>query len=319
MRKFTVASIVLCTTLMSGLAGADVIVDGQNIPGADIQAIVVSPTNGNIVITTKAGDYTVQKGDVEPPPPGSVVINSFTVSPNELTVGGVVSLNWTTTNAVSCTASGATGPWAATVITLPSGVRNLTMNNANTYTFSLTCLGSAAGDTMTRTAVAVVNPVVPTSCPATPLSGSFDEWKSFWLVDFPMPAYENRFFGIPRFGYRSLRFHTGSIVDNGSFTAVETTQTDGVRLGTITECPGDFSTAVPTSCRKVWGLSGGLRWATDGRSGACQLEPDTTYYFNLTFGESDLADADGDGHIVKKNTSTCTSTPCLTELQHNNF
>jgi len=307
MRKYTVASIVLCTTMMSGLAGADVVINNQNIPGVDIQAITVSPSSGDIFITTKVG-YTVQKDGVEPPPPGSVVINNFTVSPNNLTAGGVVSLNWTTTNAVSCTASGATGPWQATAIAVPSGVRNLTMNNPNTYTFSLTCLGSTLGDTTTRSVTAIVNPVIPTSCPTAPLSGSVDEWKGFWLVDYPGPTYTNKYFGIPRFGYRALKFNTGSIVDNGSLTSIETTQTDGVRLGTITECPGDFSTEVPTACRKVWGLSGSLRWATDGRSGACQLEPNTDYYFNVTF-------TDG----TDKNKSSCSITPCLTELQHNNF
>lgn len=311
MRKINIASIVLCTLSLSGMAGADIVVDNQSIPGADIQAITISPSSGHIFITTKDG-YTVEKnggGTTEPPPPppGGVAISSFTISPTNLLVGGVISINWNTSNAVSCAATGGTGPWQMTSFTLPSGARNLTMNDPGTLVFTMTCTGQS-GDTATRSVTVVVNEVVPSSCPTTTLSGGVEEWKSFWLVDFPLPTYQNRFASIPRFGYKAIRFNTGNIVDNGKFTTIETTQTDGVRFGTITECPGDFGAAVPNSCRYVWGLGGGVSWATDGKAGACQLQPNKDYYFNLTF-------TDG----TDKTKSTCTSTPCVTEIQHINF
>lgn len=306
MRKFTISGLLLGATLLSGMAGADVVIDNQTIPGLDIQAIVVSPTSGDIFITTKEG-YTVQKSGGEPPPPGSVAITSFSITPTSLTEGGVISINWNTSNAVSCTPTGGTAAWRSTTIALPSGVRNLTMSVSGDYVFALTCNGSQTGDTANRSVSVVVNPITPTSCPSTPLAGSVTEWKNFWLVDFPLPTYQNKYWTIPRFGYAALRFSTGSIVDNGSFTSVETTIAQGVRTGTISECPGDYSAAVPAACRKIWGLSGGLRWATDGRSGACALKPDTTYYFNLTY-------TDGTNNAV----SSCTKTPCTTELQHSN-
>ena len=312
MRKFTVASIILFTTILSGSVGADVFIDGHPIPGSDILSIAVSPTNGDITINTKDG-YTVQKGVVQPPPPGSVQITSFTATPNNLIAGGTVSISWSTTNAVSCTPTNGNLIWPNVAITLPNGSVNLNLPNASTFNFTLECLGSGGASTDTETVAVVVNPVGtpppdPTGCPATPLSGTVSEWKNFWAEDFPWPEYSNRTFDVPRFGYRSLRFQTGNFVDNGSFTAKDTTQTAGVRLGTITECPGDFSASVPLSCRKTWGLGGSLRWATDGTTGACQLEPNTTYYFNLTY-------TDG----VNSNVSSCGFSPCRSNLQHNNL
>ena len=387
MRKLNGFKWLYALAIISGMATADIIIDNQSIPGSDIDSISISPTTGNIFITTIPG-YTVTKvvvGD-------GVAITNFTVSPGTILTGGSATISWNTANAVSCTASNGVGGWAGSTIALPSDSKSITTSVSGSHTFTLTCEGSQAGDTATSNVVLnvdAVNAVAITSftatpttiseggsttlnwttqnassctasngtggwsalnisvpngtaditistvgnytftltcsdisggqdvvssvvivesageaCSATPLSGNIETWKSFWLVDFPKPGYDNRYGTVPRFGYLALEFNTGSVVSTGKLYTVETTITDGVRLGAISQCPGDFDVA--PECDYSWGIGGGLTWATDGGLG-CQLDPNTTYYFNLTY-------TDG----VVPSTSTCSSSPCITTIQHVN-
>jgi len=151
--------------------------------------------------------------------------------------------------------------------------------------------------------VVVVNPATQ-QCSASPLAGQIVQWKDFWLVDWPKPTYDNRYATIPLTGYYALEFNTGNIVTKGKLYTIETTVTDGVRFGAISQCPGDFDVA--DECDYMWGISGGISWSTDGSAG-CQLAPNTTYYFNLTF-------TDG----TNPATSTCSSSPCITKVQNYN-
>jgi len=371
---------------MGSTANADIIIDNQSIPASDISSISISPSSGNMFVTTIPGyivSTAVIVGD-------NVAINSFTVSPGSILAGGSASLSWSTANAASCTASGGVGDWAGTAITLPSGSKSITTSTLGDHEFTLTCSGDNSGDTVTKnvlltvtaanavaitsfsaspstidegdtttlswttqnatscaasggaggwsgssisipngstsvtvstagtysftldcfdssggqdsvTTVVTANPVGD-GCAAPALTGTDITWKSFWLVDFPKPGYDNRYATVPRYGYLALEFNTGNIVANGKLFTVETTQTDGVRLGAISQCPGDFD--VQPECDYVWGIGGGLSWATNGTSG-CQLAPNTTYYFNLTY-------TDG----VDPATTTCDSYPCITTIQN---
>jgi hypothetical protein len=169
--------------------------------------------------------------------------------------------------------------------------------------FTLTCKDSAGQSVVKSKSVTAITIAEPQTCSTAPLSGTIKSWQSFWMVSFPNPGYDNRFATIPKTGYLALKFNTGDLVEDGKMTTIETTVTDGLRLGSFSECPGDFDVA--PECDYVWGISGGVRWATKGRSGACQLKPNTTYYFNLTF-------TDG----VDPATSSCLTSNCVTTLQH---
>jgi hypothetical protein len=295
----------ICVLAISGTtANADLIIDNQSIAGTDIQSISVGPTTGHIYVTTKSG-YSVTPSSTEPLPPDVVAITAFSASLSTLTEGQSTTLSWTTQNASTCTASGGTGGWNTLDTGLPNGSVNITIAAAGTYTFTLTCQDAAGGSAVKSTTVTVsVKPITQT-CSAAPLSGTVVAWENFWLSNFPAPGYDNRFVTIPKTGYYALKFKTGNIVDDGKMSTVETTITDGVRLGSFSECPGDFDVA--PECDYVWGISGGIRWATNGRTGACQLKPNTTYYFNVTF-------TDG----VSGTTSTCNTNYCVTNLQHVN-
>ena len=301
--KGILAVCLLFMIAASAQAQIKIVVDNQTIPTEDIASIVILPNSNLISISTTVG-YTVERTGTTPP--DAVAISSFSASPSTITEGQRTTLSWVTSNASSCTASGGAGGWNTTTITLPTGSQLLTINNPGTYTFVLTCQDSAGGTAQRSTVVTVQENSTPTQCSTPPLSGSTTTWKNFWLVDFPSPKYDNVFATVPRTGYLAIEFETGNIIDDGKISSVETTVTDGVRLGTISQCPGDFDVEAP--CKYIWGIGGGLLWATNGMSNACQLEPNTKYYFNLTFTD-----------VFNPATTSCKTFPCITTLQATNF
>jgi hypothetical protein len=234
----------------------------------------------------------------------AVSITSFSASPDSITEGGSTTLSWTTENATSCTPSGGTGGWGSVSIGLPNGNTQITIPTPSSYVFTLTCQGESGGSDVANDTV-TVNPNVD-SCDPAPLSGSVKDWDNFWGDDFPDPIYKLEDVTIARNGYVAIKFDTGNVIDDGRILSIENTSTAGIRLGAVSECPGDFDVA--PECDYVWGLGGGMRWATNGRFGACQLQSNTTYYLNITF-------TDG----VDSSSSTCASTPCVATMQHQNY
>lgn len=387
MRNFQKFRLVFAIVAVSGMANAaELIIDNQSIPGSDIESISISPTSGNIFITTTPG-YTITKdvvgdgasidsfaitpntilaggsatlswtttnatsctasngvggwggavavdgsqqittsllgvhtftltctGDVGDPAVSSrtltvesanaVVINTFIASPNSITEGDTTTISWSVDNADSCTASNGTGGWAGSVISLPTGSKQVTVATPGSYTFTLNCQNAGGGSDTATTSV-TASPV-GVQCVSSPLSADIRDWNAFWSQDFPRPVYANKDVSLSRTGYLALRFNTGNVVDHGAIATIETTTTDGIRLGSISQCPGDFD--VPAECRKVWGIGGSVQWATDGYARACQLQPNTDYYFNVTF-------TDG----TDPATTSCSRYPCVTTIQVANF
>jgi hypothetical protein len=93
----------------------------------------------------------------------------------------------------------------------------------------------------------------------------------------------------------------------GGVGTIEYGSTRGERLLAISKLPGDFQVA--EECREIQSLDGFLIWKTEGSDydkTACELEPDTDYYWNITF-------TDG----VNIGTSSCEAegTPCQTYIR----
>jgi len=238
------------------------------------------------------------------------VITSFTASAYTITEGGDVRLSWATQDATSCEAIGGTNGWSSTSIVL-NGYKDITISTASAdpYTFTIECEGQN-GPVQKNINVKVneksVTPPTPNDCDAPLLdNGKILTWTEFWNADFPGPAYGSENSEIPRRSYLALEFNSGDVSDTGKLETSELTSTSGRRIGSISKCPGDFDVA--PECDHVWGNGGGIFWSTTGYSGACDLEPDTTYYFNLTF--TNGADA---------STSECVDTYCLTMVRHRN-
>lgn len=296
---------VLVMLCGSASAQIKIVIDNQEIPTADIQSIVILP-NSNLISVSTNVSYTVQATSTNTNPAvDAVSITGFSASSTNITAGQGTTLSWSTQNASSCTASGGAGGWNTASVGLPSANAVVTIATAGTYVFSLTCADVYGGSAVKRVTVQVNPQVATQTCAASPLAGTVKGWQAFWLVNFPAPGYDNRFATIPTQGYLALKFDTGNIVDDGKMSTIETTVTDGIRRGAFSECPGDFDVA--PECGYVWGISGGIRWATNDRSGACQLKPNTTYYFNVTY-------TDG----VNPSSSTCNTSRCITTLQHVN-
>jgi len=150
-------------------------------------------------------------------------------------------------------------------------------------------------------------PPVPTgNCDAPSLGGVTVDWSAFWDgAAFPDPVFKDIFTSIPRNGYLAIEFNAANYVDTGLLTTIESTATSGRRLGAISQCPGDFD--VTDKCRHIWGVGGEIFWSTQGYSKACILEPNTTYYFNVTF-------TDG----VDPASSECVNANCITKIRAKN-
>ena len=309
MRNLNGLKLIFVLAIFGTTANADLIIDSQPIPGTDIISITIGPVTGDVFVTTVG--YTVTKNTTEPPTPGEVAITGFSASPSTITEGQSTTLTWTTSDATSCTPSGGAGGWSTSAIALPNSSTAVTISTAGSYVFTLTCVGNA-GDPAVESRTVLVNapappppPPVEGECPTPALAGVELDWSDPFMVNFPEPGFDNVFVTIPQKGYYALKFNTGDVLDVGRMGSIETTVTDGVRLGSFSQCPGDFDVA--PECDYIWGISGGITWATNGRDGACQLQANTTYYFNITF-------TDG----VNASTTSCNSSPCITTLQHIN-
>lgn len=311
MRNLNGLKLVGLLVLTSGLANADWILDGVSVVNTnDINAMSIDPANGDVYIDTFSQDYTVTSGGTTPPPAGSVVINSFTISPSSLLEGEIITMSWSSTNATGCTGTATSnlGGWNGSAIARSYNGQRITIGTAGTYTFTLRCSGTNGPATRTRSVV-VSEPSTPfpTNCSSGPLNGGTTLWNSFWHIDFPGPGYDNERLRITRGGYWALKFNTGDVDDHGGIISVANTSSNGTRTGSISACPGDFD--VQPECTHSWGSSGGIGWATDGQAGYCQLLPNTDYYMNFTFTNG-----------FDQASDTClTSENCTATLQHINL
>ncbi|NNL95275.1 MAG: hypothetical protein HKO64_06595 [Xanthomonadales bacterium] len=272
------------------VGSADVVVDGQVIESADISEISIDPISGDINITA-GGLYTVTK-DGNPPPGPNVVINSLTASDTVILVGESITISWSTTDADSCTPSGGDGGWDSEVISLPSGTSSsLTMATSGSFNFRLDCSNDTPSQTFRTVTVQVnddVDPPNPSNCPDPALTGGTRDWATHFGTNWPDPAYAEVVTAIGDSSYLALEFNTGNIVEDGGFTTITHTSTSGIRLGAISECPGDFVDHLPDAvgaCTEEFFIGGSVKWNTNSgyQFGQCNLEPNTTYYLNLTF------------------------------------
>lgn len=228
---------------------------------------------------------------------GTILIKNFSASQNEVALGASTNLSWTTENATSCVPSGGTGGWDTSEIELPNGSTAITIENAGTYEFKLTCEDAQGG--LTERSLLVT--ASPCGDYVSPLEGYTTAWFGFFAEAFPYPGYAEELAYIGRDEYMAIEFNTGDVLDSGSLMTIETTITSGSRVGAVSQCPGEFDVA--PECKEKWGTGGSILWSTENYPGACQLEPHTKYYFNVTF--TDGFDPDS---------STCGDRKCVTKV-----
>jgi len=273
------------------------------LPGGS--EIVTIPTVGvyEFILTCEGATGSSAQSKVVVEAVNAVTITSFEASLESITVGESTTLSWTTDSATSCTPSGGTDGWDTREIALPSGSEIVTIAAAGVYEFTLTCQG-VTGPPAQSTVVVEAVPNNP-GCEAT-LTGNTYAWADFWRdIPFPDPVWNREITQIPRKGYVALEFNTADFIDTGALKTIETTANAGRRLGAISLCAGDFQVA--DECQLVWGVGGDIIWSTEGYPDSCPLEPNTTYYFNITF-------TDG----VNPNSTDCNDAKCFTEVEARN-
>ncbi len=238
---------------------------------------------------------------------GGVDITTFNATPAKVVSGSdaVITLAWSTENAILCHGS---GNWPnSTDLSLPSGTQQISLTNMTAdISYTLTCAGEAQGDEVSRSAVVRVESAAANCENVSLKSGVSSRWGDIFRNDWPGPASQTVDTTVAETGYLAIKFDTGAVKDHGTLATIERPGTSGGRLGAVSRCAGDFD--VPASCRFFWGFSGGIVWATDGRAGACQLDANTTYYWNVTF-------TDG----VDPGTSSCAGTFCETSVRVSNL
>ena len=243
---------------------------------------------------------------------------TVTANPTRVDVGSTTTVTWSVANAMACETRRGTNEWRLLDPGTESGERILTLYEEGETIFRIRCT-DADGNVQIRGAT------VTASCDYVPLSGITRDWSEVFPSEWPQNTTNILNVGIPSPGknagladpddaYLSMRFYTGEVIDDGAVVSIENTSNDGVRSGTISLCPGDYTNRVPEECRHAWGNGGSIQWSTkaDAGPGVCVLEPNTTYYLNITFTNG-----------IDPESSTCTSlcdfcTNCTTTLNHSN-
>lgn len=312
---------IATVALALNAAAVDVQIDnGTVLNASDIQDIMIDPTTGVIKISTHSGAFDIVDGggnNTDPTPAVALLVNSSTSA--SVNQGTSVTVAWTVSQATSCSTLNGNTAWTNTIVNVVGGNSassvSIPVDFVGARTFTLRCVNGAktTTDSVSITGVSS-DPDPQNSCPAefsSSLSGSTVSWRSTLGFDWPNPTYSEKVVSIPTAGYLAIEFSTG---DNGNIDGgmktITNTSTDGIRYGAISRCPGDFSEQLPDSlnkCTREWFIGGTLNWSTETSPASyeCKLQPNTTYYLNLTF-------TDG----VSSASDSCVSTgSCRTTLR----
>ena len=86
--------------------------------------------------------------------PSNPMINTFSSTASSVSINTSVTLSWTTSNTSSCSAS---GDWSGTKSL--NGSEDITLDEAKTYSFTLTCSGASGTSNATSTLTVEVSSV----------------------------------------------------------------------------------------------------------------------------------------------------------------
>ena len=125
--------------------------------------------------------------------PSDPMINTFSSTASSVSINTSVTLSWTTSNTNSCSAS---GDWSGTKSL--NGSEDITLDEAKTYSFTLTCSGASGTSNATSTLTVEVSSVdgsdiysedKPSYC-KDPLNDS----SNYWLENFDTDVLDNNTF-----------------------------------------------------------------------------------------------------------------------------
>lgn len=271
-------------------------------------AVSINPATGDVsAVVSNLEDCA---GAPEPPE-----ITSFTRAPSSVESGQTVSVNWSTENVDTCSATGTLPTWTGSKGL--QGPQNVTVNAPlGTYSVGLQCTG--AGQTVTAGPLTVTvtddggggggECTLPTGLSraadaiwgqsASNASGHF--WDGVFIGPFPSTTNSRTYFQRPG-NYHAIQFNTGNMPSDatGQINSWEPQgpwslqAAAGWRIVSFSTCPGDFNPdgKEPGCIRRIGGTDN-IRWggANTGDVFRCALQPNTTYYLNIVYTDSQVGD-----------------------------
>lgn len=244
-----------------------------------LSAVRIDPVTGNVTVRSSAGNYNICTQPAGPTI-GSFAPSSATVAPST-----TITLNWTSSNATSCSPSqGGSTIWSS-LGTLPaSGSQNVTAPAAaGSITFQLNCTNGAQN--VSATTQVAVQTAGGTCVPIYP-NGTTSSWNNVFE---PWPAFGvRRRLGVPANGYVAFQF-TASFAANQFGTIASgdfPNDGDGVGQMSISRDPGCFTQSqLGSMCLGPVARLPGVGWQNGSTSPfSCALTPGQIYYVNFTYG-----------------------------------
>jgi hypothetical protein len=326
MRIFAKLGLCLAIASVSTVSSADIVFNGVTIPSGDITTISIDPVSGDLEINV-ANDWAVTRETAEPPPPppppppplpSDQLAVSLSASVAEINQWEEVTFTWQSAAAERCVTRLGTPEWQdVSIDPLDGGSVAIQITEFGEISFRIFCFdvaGEVVADqvtlSVTETAPPAPEPEVvdpPTvSCDNPDVSrGSIVEWSEMYqAANFPDTSRLGDTFSISRNSYVAVRFNTGDAVGTVSNRAVAVS--GGIRNVAVSQCPGMFVTDIPDACKQAQGTGSVHRFSTDG-SLPCNLEPNTEYFFNITY-------ADVNDRLVDES-SYCGSSNCTVKLE----
>lgn len=155
--------------------------------------------------------------------PLNPMINTFSSTASSVSINTSVTLNWTTTNTNSCSAS---GDWSGTKSL--NGSEDITLDEAKTYSFTLTCSGASGTSNATSTLTVEVSSVDGSDIygedKASYCKDPLNDSSNYWLENFDSDVFDDEIFTyqlgngfnasdgswISGWGNNELQYYTGS-------------------------------------------------------------------------------------------------------------
>lgn len=237
-------------------------------------------------------------------PPIAPTLSFSATTPTTINAGGSVTFSWTIANsATSCIKSGA---WSGNVIAnkITNGTHNETIDNINiSGNYELQCFNTNGSSDKLPVLISVSGDVVPAFCLSNPdinpAGLQRDETFTVYQNDNGLKQWpvENDSFSITvvKNKYLALKFKTPVDSDQygdfeGAVSFVTTNQgpLDSGKTFSVSLCPGDFRAELGGCLRHNNNAT--FSWTNSeivpGGYAGCQLQDDTTYYFNYINAEN---------------------------------
>ena len=277
-------------------------------------------TSANVTVTV-TGVLNPSPGGPPPSPTPTVTISA---SPSSVTTGGGSTLTWSSTDATSCTASGA---WSGAQST--SGTQSLTnLTSTGTYTLSCTGAGGTANQSVTITVTTPAPTVTIAASPSSVVSGNSSTltWSS---TNASSCSASGAWSGAQS---TSGSVNLTNLTSTGTYTLSCTgaggtaNQSVTITVTAVNPAPTVTLTASPTSITS--GSSSTLTWAStgatsctasgftaSGTSGSATVSPTVTTNYSITCtGSGGTANANASVTVVSGAAPTVTLTADATAI-----